>query len=522
MNSSLQRVINSSFTLWLLLGLFSVWVLFWKNPIRESVRFGIDLVGGTYITLGVQTQKALDAQLVSKMQSLTENLKSANKAQPTTRSVDNGVMTLVFENMAAAQDAAQQLKTQDAELVIDVKDRTLLAHIAERQAAKIEDDAVKRIIEVLKARLDNLSVAEIPIAQQGKDRIVVELPDVSDPQQAKARIGKAAILEFKIVEKVGKSSNDLLYELDGELPDDMQILAGREEGGDQQTYYLVSKYAELSGQMLKDAQAGLGGKTTVEPIVSFTFNSDGRDKLSELTTVNHMRRLAIVLDDVVILAPQIREPINGGTGQITGLSNIAEAKELALLLRSGSFVAPVTFEEERQIGPTLGAESIRQGLVACLVSLAILFVFSILVYHMAGFFAFLALVFNLLLLLLGLSWLGATLTLPGIAGMVLTVGMAIDASILIYEHIREELKKGLTLRRAVNEGFSGAMSVILDANITTFIVGVVLYKFGTGPIQGFAVTMMLGIITTLITGLFFLRSLFSFILDNFNIQKLKI
>jgi len=493
-----------------------------RNPIRDSVRFGIDLVGGTYITLGVKTQKALDAQLVTKMQAFSETLKTTSKPQPATRSVDNGIMTLAFDNMAAAQDAAQQLKTQDPELVIDVMDKTLLAHFSERQAAKIEDDAVKRIIEVLKARLDSISVAEIPISQQGKDRIVVELPDVSDPQQAKARIGKAAVLEFKVVEKIGKSTNDLLYELDGELPDDMQIIAGREEGGEMQTYYLVSKYADITGQMLKDAQAGLGGKTTVEPIVNFAFNAEGRDKFAELTTINHMRRLAIVLDDVVILAPQIREPITGGSGQITGVSNISEAKELALLLRSGSFVAPVTFEEERQIGPTLGAESIRQGLMACLVALGLLFLFSVFYYRLAGFLAFFALVFNLLLVLLGLSWLGATLTLPGIAGMVLTVGMAIDASILIYEHIREELQKGLTLRRAINEGFSGAMTVILDANITTFIVGVVLYKFGTGPIQGFAVTMMLGIITTLITGLFFLKSLFNFVLDNFNIQKLKI
>jgi protein-export membrane protein SecD len=193
-----------------------------------------------------------------------------------------------------------------------------------------------------------------------------------------------------------------------------------------------------------------------------------------------------------------------------------------LLLQSGSFVAPVTFEEERQIGPSLGQESIRQGLISCLVGLGLLFIFSLFYYSLSGLFAFLALIYNLGLILMGLAWLQVPLTLPGIAGMVLTVGMAIDASILIYEHIKEELSKGATIKLAVRSGFRDAMKVILDANITTFIVGVVLYNFGTGPIQGFAVTMMLGIIATLITGLFFLRSLFTFMLNNFSVQKLRI
>jgi preprotein translocase subunit SecD len=185
-------------------------------------------------------------------------------------------------------------------------------------------------------------------------------------------------------------------------------------------------------------------------------------------------------------------------------------------------VAPVTFEEERQIGPSLGAESIHQGLVSCLVGMILLFVFSIFYYKIAGLLAFLALLYNLLLILVSMAWIKATLTLPGIAGMVLTVGMAIDASILIYERIREELAAGVTVKAAVNKGFSNAMAVILDANITTFIVGIVLYKFGSGPIQGFAVTMMLGIISTLITGLFFLKALMNFVVDLFNVKKLSI
>jgi len=227
------------------------------------------------------------------------------------------------------------------------------------------------------------------------------------------------------------------------------------------------------------------------------------------------------LDSEVISAPRIESAIRG-SGEITGNFTTDSARTLALLLKSGSFVAPVTFEEERQIGPSLGQESIRQGLTSCLIGLGLLLFFSLFYYNLSGFFAFFALVYNLILVLLGISWLKATLTLPGIAGMVLTVGMAIDASILIFERIKEELSQGVALKKAVELGFSGAMKVILDANITTFIVGIVLYRFGVGPIQGFAVTMMLGIIATLVTTLFFLRSLFKFMLNNFDIQKLRI
>ncbi|HWY36322.1 MAG TPA: protein translocase subunit SecD, partial [Nitrosopumilaceae archaeon] len=229
----------------------------------------------------------------------------------------------------------------------------------------------------------------------------------------------------------------------------------------------------------------------------------------------------IVLDNEIISAPRIESAIRS-RGSITGNFTSAEVKKLAYLLKSGSFVAPVTFEEERQIGPSLGAESVKSGLYSCLAGFGLIFLFSLYYYKLCGLLAFLALLYNLIFVLLGLAWMHATLTLPGIAGMVLTIGMAIDASILIYERIKEELAKGSALQTAVNTGFSGAMGVILDGNITTFISGIVLYNLGSGPIQGFAVTLMLGIIATLIATLFFLRSFFKFILGNFSIQKLSI
>ncbi len=273
--------------------------------------------------------------------------------------------------------------------------------------------------------------------------------------------------------------------------------------------------------MLADARPAMGGKTGVEPVVRFEFNADGADKFYEITSKNNGRQLAIVLDNEVISAPRIQSAIRN-SGEITGNFTSDGVKQLSYLLKSGSFVAPVSFEEERQIGPSLGAESVKRGLYSCLGGFALIFLFSLFYYKLSGLLAFFALVYNLIFILLGLAWLHATLTLPGIAGMVLTIGMAIDASILIFERIKEELAKGSGLKHAVDTGFSGAMGVILDGNITTFISGLVLYNLGSGPIQGFAVTLMLGIIATLIATLFFLRSFFKFILSNFSIQKLSI
>ena len=407
-------------------------------------------------------------------------------------------------------------------VLVSVLDKVVTVKYNETYEKKIKADAVKTNIEVFRTRLDKLSVAEISIAAEGEKSIVVELPDVEDPMQARTMIGKPAILEFKLVERMGASPEDILYEYDGVLPDDMQILPGKAQGSRSPYYYMVPRYTNLTGKDLKDARPNFGGQTGSELVVGFELSSTGGDIFYELTRKNPGRQLAVVLDGIVITAPKINEPIAGGSGSITGGFTSAQAKELAMLLKSGSLVAPVTIEGERQIGPSLGASSIKQGLIACLVGLGLLLVFGLFYYSLAGFFAFLALMFNLVLVLFGLSTLGAVLTLQGIAGMVLTIGMAIDASILIYERIKEELKLGKSVKDAVNAGFSSAMIVILDANITTFIVGVVLYKFGTGPIQGFAATMMLGIISTLITGLFFLKSIFMFWINNFKVKYLKI
>ncbi len=509
MNLNFRRMVFSELAFWMLFGAIGLYFII---PLRKSLRFGIDLVGGTYLTLEVQTNKAVEAELVEQMQSADAKLRQANRPLPSTKIIKNDVIMLTFNSIQDAQMAVDTLKSELPDLEQKVSGAVIEMNFPSSTVSRIKEDAVLRNIEVLRTRM-----RDIPIASQGEKNIVIELPDTANPQEAKSRIGKAAQLELRLVEDAGPSRDDILYKLDGDLPGDKEILPG---GTGEKGFYLVEKYSDITGRLLKEARAGYDDR--YNSVVNFKFNDVGAEKFYQLTSKHYGRRLAIVLDGVVISAPQISEPISGGSGRISGNFTPENARELALLLQSGSFVAPVTFEEERQVGPALGQESIRQGLMSCLVGLGLLFVFSLFYYNLSGLFAFFALIYNLILILLGLAWLQMPLTLPGIGGMVLTVGMAIDASILIYERIKEELARGVTINQAVKDGFAGAMKVILDANITTFITGVVLFQFGTGPIQGFAVTMMLGIIATLITGLFFLRSIFKFMLNNFHIQKLRI
>lgn len=519
MSITARRSLFSWFAFWVVLAIVCVYFLW---PLRKTLRYGIDLVGGTFITLEVQTDKAVETELLSRLQAISNRLKETSKEQPLNKSVENGTIALMFSSPAAAQNAAHVIEAQDKNLVVSTDNSIVKASFLERVAKKIKEDAVNRNVEVLRTRLNRLSVEEITIAAQGEKNIIVELPDVSDPQQAKEMIGTAAVLEFKLVQRIGKSPEDILYELDGILPGDMEILPSKETTADGKIgeYYLVPKFAEIGGKDLRNARARLGDRGGM--VVEFNLSSEGGDKFYDLTSKNIGKPLAIVLDNQVIMAPRINAALRE-SGIIESSTFTAQtAKQLEVLLKSGAFVAPVTFEEERQIGPSLGADSIKQGLISCLVGLALLLVFSLTFYSMCGLLAFITLLYNLLLILVAMSILRATLTLPGIAGLVLTVGMAIDASILIYEQIKEALASGMSIKRAVDVGFSDALVVILDANITTFIVGVVLYYFGTGPIKGFAVTMMLGIISTLITGLFFLKSTFTFILDKFNVQKLRI
>lgn len=520
MNSNLKRwnnsVLFSAFTFWVFVAALSVYYLY---PLRQKLKFGIDLVGGTYITLKVETNKAIEHDLRNQAKNLLLNLKDSNLS-PSTHKVENSQINLEYANPADAASAAILLRDSAGNLKITQNANSVVLEMTKEAVGQLASWALESNIEVLRTRLNKLGVEEIKITAQGNDGIVVELPDVEDPTRAKEMIGTPAMLEFKVVEARGHSHEQILEEFGGVLPEGMVIIPNRDHYG-RKEYLLVPELAEITGRYLLDAMPS-SDNASRKLGVSFRFNQEGGDKFYELTSENVKRDLAAILDNQAVSVAVINEPIRDNV-QISGANfTVEQVKELATLLKSGAFVAPVKFSEERRVGPSLGSESIRSGLIACLIGLALLLLFSIYYYKICGIFAFLALLFNLLLVLVALSLTGAALTLPGIAGMVLTIGMAIDSSVLIYERIKELLAEGKSVAQSVSDGFSNALVVILDGNITTFIVGIVLFKFGTGPIQGFAVTMMIGIVATLITGLFFLRSIIDFALSRQKVQKLSI
>jgi len=428
----------------------------------------------------------------------------------------------VFNNEEIATIVANCSDIRDHRLNVVKEGATLLFSLPATEVNRLTREAVVSNIQVLRSRIDQFGVGEVTIAAHGDHQIIVELPQVQDVQRAKNIIGKAALLEIKPVLAEGMTSEAITGRFKDGLPDGIEIIASRARP--HAPYLLVPRRADLTGKLLKTARANpRGGEFQTEPVVELVFTSAGGDKLYQMTSQGPRPRLAIIVDGVAVTDADVKKPpLEGTMIYLTGAFTIESAQELAQLLKSGAFAAPVSFAEDRTIGPTLGAESVYRGLMACLVGVALLGVFSIFFYRFAGFLAFIVLLFNLLCILYAMWLLGATLTLPGIAGMVLTLGMAIDSSVLIYERIREELRHGMPLSAAVQAGFSGALTVILDANITTFLAAVVLYYIGVGPIQGFAVTMMVGILSTLLTGYVLLKSLFLYSIEGLGMRTISI
>jgi preprotein translocase subunit SecD len=518
MNPSIQRFFSTSFTLWVAFAVAMCGYLYFYG--KKDIRFGIDLVGGTYITLEVQQDDVVKNYLGDKVKNFESMLKAAHVELDSKPVLAHDGLVFKFLSSSIAREAETAFKSEEKFLKYDVDGASLKVSLPETMLNKLLSDAVEANIEILRSRFSSLS--EIHISKQGTSQIVVELPNVSDPQQAKAMIGKSAVLEFKLVEDSAASREALMDKYDGVLPEGTIVVPSQRRGAfEERMYYLLPAYTPVSGKFFKNASVGFGGQMGTDLTVHFEFDQEGGKRFHELTGENIGKLLAIVLDDEVIQVATIKSAISS-QGQITGNFKSEEANTLSKLLKSGAFKAKVDFVEERQIGPTLGQEAIQKGLISCIIGLVLLLLFGIMYYKLCGVFSFLTLVYNIVLLLLFMAILHATLTLPGIAGMILTVGMAIDSSILIYERIKEAISEGKSISVAVDDGFSEAMWVILDSNITTFIVATVLYYFGTGPIQGFAVTMMIGILTTLITGLFFLKSIFRFYLRFFDVQKLSI
>lgn len=361
------------------------------------------------------------------------------------------------------------------------------------------DSAVRQSIEIVRRRIDETGVNEPSIQQQGSDRILVQLPGLDDPDRVKRLLGKTAKLTFRMVDTSPEAAS-------GQTPPGSELLqAENERAGDgRPRSYMVRKKIEVAGENLKDAQPNFDQRSA-QPVVNFVFDQVGGKRFAETTKVNVGKPFAIVLDDKVISAPVIREPILGGTGQISGNFTVQSANDLAILLRAGALPAPLKVIEERTVGPDLGADSIRAGLIASVLGFILVIGFMFGAYGLFGLFANVALLLNIVMLIASLSILQATLTLPGIAGIVLTMGMAVDANVLIFERIREELRSGKSPLNSIQAGFERAFSTIFDSNVTTVLTAVILFAFGTGPVRGFAVTLTLGIVISMFTAILVCR-----------------
>jgi len=350
---------------------------------------------------------------------------------------------------------------------------------------------IEQSIQIVERRVNQLGTVEPLIQRQGTDRILVQVPGLQDPSRLKELLGKTAKMEFRMVDTTVPPDQAQ----QGKVPPDSEVLMSSTSP---KIPYVIKKQILVSGGDLTDAQPGFDQRSG-EPIVSFRFNTSGARKFAQATSENVGQPFAIVLDNEVISAPVIREPITGGSGQISGNFTVQQANDLAILLRAGALPAPLTVIEERTVGPGLGQDSIEKGELAAYVGSIMVIVFMLVTYRLFGVFANIAVAINVAMIFGLLSLLNATLTLPGIAGIVLTVGIAVDSNVLIYERIREELRGGRNAISAIDAGFKRALSTILDSNITTFIAAAVLFYIGTGPVRGFAVTLGIGIITTVFT-----------------------
>jgi SecD/SecF fusion protein len=377
--------------------------------------------------------------------------------------------------------------------------------------AEAKEDAPLKALEIIRNRVDEFGVKELSVYRQGVDEIVVQLPGVTDRDRARELIGKTALLEFKLVEDNADLYNKALQ---GEIPEGYELKDAEKEK------ILLRKETLLTGDTFVNAEVKFDQSRFNEPYVAIEFNSKGASVFSDITGANVGKRLAIVLDGKVHSAPRINERIPSGRASITGRFTVEEAGDLAIILRAGTLPAPIYIEEERTIGPLLGRDSINSGVRASIIGLLLVFVFMVIYYFFAGIIASFAMLLNFVIILGTLGWIHTTLTLPGIAGMILTVGMAVDANVLIYERMREEMATGKHMRSVISFGYDKAYSAILDSNITTLIAAALLFQFGSGPIKGFGVTLSIGLMASMFTGIFVTRIIFECLSNNKNFTKI--
>ena len=482
---------------------------------HKKINLGLDLQGGMQLTLDVGTDVTV-SNTVERMRgdmvsSLREN--RIRHGSITTTGTDDIAIQLTnaddLDNLRSLIDKQYPDLEVKSASKDDAGNFNVLLALKAPAVAKIKKDAIKQAWETIRNRVDQFGVSEPDIRIQGNNRILIQLPGIKDTKRAKELIGKTAQLEFKLVD----DNHDLASAVQGDVPPGDEILYGSNDSGHAKGQaYLVEKRALLTGAYLKDASVQIDSQYN-EPYVSIDFDKKGAEIFERITGDNVKKRLAIVLDNKVYSAPVIQERIAGGSARITGNFNMQDAHDLAIVLRAGALPAPVKIIQETTVGPSLGADSIREGIISMAVGGGLVILFMLIYYQIAGLVANLALALNIVLIIAGLAAFQATLTLPGMAGIILTIGMAVDANVIIYERIREELRLGKSPVAALAAGFDRATVTVLDANITTLIAALVLYQFGTGPVKGFAVTLSLGVVASCFTALTVCRLIFDYLYE---------
>jgi protein-export membrane protein SecD len=491
----------------LILGIFFASLNLKNNNLADkNINLGLDLQGGSYILLEIDTKPLINQKLQSKVIPIKKLLKE-NKIDFKDFIISSDSISVIIDKEKQNKLKNLFFKQQENtvnnfiseynkfELDLDFTENKAFIEFSNFGLISLNNSALKQSIEIIRRRIDDVGTKEPTILQRGDKRILVELPGIDNPERVKELLGKTAQLTFRLVSKDDGFGSEKL------------ILA---ESGEELT---VNKRVVISGDNLVDAQPQFDNQSN-QPIVLFTLDRLGAQKFGKITTENIGRRLAIVLDNSVISAPQIREAITGGTGTISGGFSFQESTDLSLLLRSGALPAPINIVEERTVGPDLGKDSIDAGVFSLIVGFTLVIIFMFIKYKIFGLISNISLIANLFMMIGILTILEATLTLPGIAGIILTVGMAVDSNVLIYERIKEELKTEKSIIHAFDTGYNKAKITVIDANVTTLIAAIILFIFGSGPVKGFAVTLGIGIVTTLFSAYFIARHLTSVIVLN--------
>ncbi|MGC6517936.1 MAG: protein translocase subunit SecD [Candidatus Puniceispirillaceae bacterium] len=461
----------------------------------QSINLGLDLQGGSHLLLQVDSQAVQTERLESISESLRLEFREA-RIRFKQLDVADGVLSFSLRDDKGATIRDDALRALGSDFLIETDDLQTNVRFSEQGIVNLQTNTVEQSIEIIRRRLDPDGTKEPVIQRQGASRVLVQLPGVDNPEEIKRLLGRTAKLTFQLVDLRTTATE---ARASGRVPPGAVLMESSSGDG---SYYVVEKRVLVSGETLDTATAGFDQNS--QPAVNFSLNAEGARKFGKATGENIGRPFAIVLDGQVVSAPTIQAQIFG-SGQITGNFSVAETNELALILRAGALPAPLVVLEERSIGPGLGADSIAAGQIASVVGLVLVMGYMIMSYGLFGLFAVAALLMNIVLILGALSAIQATLTLPGIAGIVLTMGMAVDANVLVFERIREELKRGRSVTAAIEAGYGRAISTIIDSNLTTLFAALFLYIFGSGPIKGFSVTLSIGIVTSMFTAIMVTR-----------------